>query len=473
MRFIVLAQVFEKLGKTSKRLEKILILRDFFLENKKEVPLIFDLICGNYQRKIDKRSVGISLKTIFSVISFISRKSEREVEVYFNKVGDVGLVAQEFLKDGMQSSFAAKGLDLKDVLVAYDNISRFSGTNKNKFKKEILSNLFLACENELEYKFLARLLIDDLRVGVSEGVLREACVNSLFVRIVGINLVCSKCSYINLNVKNCVSCKEVLDEKSQDEIVSKKFKIVEVDTPKEFIGLDEFIGKRDEEERLKFILRSDYDNHFIKTNEPRVLYNLFLELFEKKYNVLNSFEDVISELREDLTRVIKCEIELGRPIKSMLGTRSNTIKDSFDVSGKPALIDFKYDGLRVQIHNDYGNVRLFSRNLDEITKQFPEVIDFVKVNFSDVSFVVDSECVGFDFEKGVFLPFQMLSRRILSKDVNGVSHIKVVVKAFDLLYLNSETLIDDSYNLRREKLEELFVGRELKQELNFNVEKIK
>ena len=128
---------------------------------------------------------------------------------------------------------------------------------------------------------------------------------------------------------------------------------------------------------MKFILRCNKDNHFVKTNSPRVLYNLFLELFEKKYNVLNSFEDVICELREDLIRVISCEIELGRPIKSMLGTRSNTIKDSFNVSGKPALIDFKYDGLRVQIHNDYGVVKLFSRNLDEITKQFPEVVNFV------------------------------------------------------------------------------------------------
>lgn len=473
MNFGELTEIFEKLGSTSKRLEKTLILRDFYLKNPKEVPIIFDLIAGNYQRKIDKRSIGISLKTVFSVISFISRKTEREVESYFNKIGDVGSVASEFLKGGKQSSFTSKGLTLKEILIAYENISRFSGNNKNKFKKEILGNLFLSCESEVEYKFLARLLIDDLRIGVSEGVLRESVVNSLFTQIIGINLICSKCSYSNLNLKNCLNCGEVLEEKIQEELVSKKYKVLEVDTPEEFIGLDEFIGKVDEEERLKFILRSKRSEHFIKSNSPRNLYNLFLELFEKKYNVLNSFVDAINDIKDDLTRVIKCEIELGRPIKSMLGTRSNTIDDSFSVSGKPALLDFKYDGLRVQIHNDKGSVRLFSRNLDEITKQFPEVVDFIKENFSDVRFIVDSECVGFDFDKGVFLPFQMLSRRILSKDFDNVSHIKVVVKAFDLLYFGSDTLIDYDYSERRDMLDELFVGRELKQELNFSIEKIK
>ena len=67
MKFIEIAKVFERLEKTSKRLEKVLILRDFLLANPKQGPTIFDIIAGNYQREIDKKTLGISLKTIFSV----------------------------------------------------------------------------------------------------------------------------------------------------------------------------------------------------------------------------------------------------------------------------------------------------------------------------------------------------------------------------------------------------------------------
>jgi DNA ligase-1 len=157
----------------------------------------------------------------------------------------------------------------------------------------------------------------------------------------------------------------------------------------------------------------------------------------------------------------------------MIGKRASTINESFEISGKPALADFKYDGLRVQIHNNKGDVSLFSRNLDNITKQFPEIIDFIKENYSDISFVIDSECVGFDFDKQVFLPFQMLSRRIMTKDINDVKHINVVVRAFDVMLLNNENLIDEPYEKRREKLNELFVGRTLSQNINFDFKELK
>ncbi len=473
MKFQLICELFENLGKTSKRLQKILLLRDFYNLNKKEALLIFDLISGNYQRKIDKRSIGISLKTVFSVISFVSKKSEREVEKYFNKVGDIGEVALHFLDENKQTSFLSNSLDLNHITTSFEKIANTSGNNKNKIKKEILSKLFLSANSNLEYKFLARLLIDDLRVGVSEGVLKEALVNSIFPQILEINLICSKCNYINLNTKNCIKCSEILSEKEQEEIVSKKFEILEVDTPEEFIGLENFIGERSEIERLKFILRIDKNKYFVKTKDPRILYNLFLSLFEKYYNLRNSFIDTLKDIDSDLTNLVEPKINLGTPIKSMLGTRANTVEDSFKISDKPAVLDFKYDGLRVQIHNNKGEVQLFSRNLDNITKQFPEVVEFIKINFSDISFVVDSECVGFDFDKMQFLPFQLLSRRILTKDVNSVSHIKVTCKAFDLLYLNGETLIDKSYEKRRELLENLFVGKELIQELNFDISSLK
>ena len=474
MDFLQITQIFEKLETTSKRLNKIIILRDFLEQDRKVAQLIFDMICGNFQRENNKKSVGISLKTIFSVISFLSQKSELQVEKEFNKLGDVGEVAAKLISQAKQSSLLTQTLTLEHVTSAYKKISITSGTNSNKIKKEILANLFLNAKDVLEYKFLARLLIDDLRIGVSEGVLREASVNYLFPKIIGIQNLCDKCFYINLNSKSCLKCNNPIDEKSQQEHFENRFKVVEIGTPKEIIGLDNFIKQEKEiEETLKFALRLNPKTHIISTPEPRYFYKKFLESFEKKYNTLNSFTNIILETKKDLPSILKVNLEYFRPIKSMLGVRSNTVEHSFEVSGMPAVLDYKYDGLRVQIHHKDGHIQLFSRNLDNITKQFPEVIDFIKQNFPKVNFVLDSETVGYDFNTQKYLPFQMLSKRILSKNIEQVNHIKVVVKVFDILKLNDETLIDIPYEKRREMLENLFVNTPIREKIKFDLELLK
>jgi len=473
MKFSEVSDIFSKLESTSKRLEKILLLRRFFMHNKKESPILFDVIASNYQREINRKNLGISIKTIFSVISFVSNSSVKEVEKSFNKLGDIGVVAQNFISKGKQSGLIFSGaLEFEDILDCLNKIVSINGKDSNKIKKELLSKLFLSANSKVEYKFLARILIDDLRIGVSVGVLREVCVNSIFPRIVGIHLICTKCSYINLNMKNCFKCKTKLELSEQEDLVLKTRELVEIGTPKGEVGLEDYFDVKDSDEQVKFALRVDREKYFIKTQNPRFLYNAFLSLFERKYNLINSFSKVIKEISYDLNNILNLEIILGNPIRSMLGTRVNTIDDAFEVSNFPGFIDYKYDGLRVQIHNNFGEVNLFSRNLENITKQFPEVVMYIKENFSDLSFVTDSECVGYDFENQKFLDFQLLSRRILSKNIENVSHIKVIVKIFDIMMLNDKTLIEESYEKRRDILEEIMLNRTLSQELFFDIDKL-
>ncbi|MFW6285664.1 MAG: hypothetical protein ACOC16_00675 [Nanoarchaeota archaeon] len=471
MKFIDVCQILEKLEKNSQRLKKILILRDFLITNKRESKIIFDMIAGNYQRKIDKKTLGISIKTIFSSVTLISRVSQLEIEKRFNKTGDIGEVIAQILEKNKQNYLFTKDLMIEDIEKSFQSISKNIGSNSNKKKKEIISNLFLLAKSKLEYKFITRLLIDDLRVGVSEGSLKESVVNSYFPNIVGIHLMCENCNYINLNLKKCFNCNKDIDLKRQEEIISKKYNIVELETPNYQTSLLDYDIKYFVNQ-LEYAIRRDREKYFIKTQNPRELYNKFLELFEKKYNLINSFEKILTQLDENLNNVLNFEIKLGLPIKSMLGSRSDSIEDSFKTTLKPSIVDFKYDGLRTQIHNKKGEVNIFTRNLEDITKQFPEIIDFIKNNFSDIEFVIDAECVGYDFKNNTFLPFQTLSKRILTKNLSDVSHINVVVKCFDLLYLNGKTLIDENYKNRREILEELFLNRTIIENNNFNVEEL-
>lgn len=472
MDFLEIAKLFENLDGRSKRLEKVLILRDFLLENKKDGKIVFDILAKNYQREINKKNISISVKTIFSVISSISKTREIDIEKKFNKLGDLGSVSVEVLKEKYQQSLLSKKLTIEFINKSLNEIAIITGTNSNKKKKEILSNLYLYANSAVEYKYLSRLLIDDLRIGVSEGVLREAAVNAYFPNVLSIHLICPKCLYVNLHMTNCLKCKTKLDSKGQDELSQKKYQIVELETPKKETSLLDYDIEY-EIKPIEFALRRNRNKYILKSSNSREVYNAFLQYFEKKYNLLNSFRKLLKELDDDILNILNFNIILGSPIKSMLGTRKNTIKDSLELTGLPAFLDYKYDGLRVQIHNNKGEIELFSRNLDNITKQFPEVVDFIRNNFSDLSFVLDTECVGYDFEKEEFLPFQVLSRRIMTKDFSEVSHINVVVKAFDILYIDGKTLIDESYQNRREILEGLFLNRDLKQKLHFDVKKLK
>ena len=463
MHFKEIALLFEKLENTSKQLEKIMLLRDFYNQYPKESPLIFDIIAGNYQRKIGKKSLGISTKTLLEVLHFVSKTSHTKLQKQFNEKGDIGAVSQESFTQSKQTSLQNSTLTLTSITKAFSTISNKTGSNSNKYKKEILSKLFISAQTKIEYKFLARLLIDDLRIGVSHGVLKEAIVNTFFPKIISLHYLCQNCNYINISTTTCFSCREKIDTKNQDSIVEKNFNIHECKTPQEIVGLEKFIPTRDDNEQLAYILRNTKQNEFIKSQTPRELYNSFLNSFEKHYNCLNSFQKIIDKIAKRLDNILNVEIIPHQPVLSMLGTRAKTITDSFSSTGTPALIDYKYDGLRVQIHNQKGEVTLFSRNLEDITKQFPEVVEYIKTNFSDCSFVLDSECVGYDKNKQTYLPFQILSRRILTKNVSSVSSISVVVKTFDILYFNNKTLIDYSYEKRREYMENLYIGRTLVQ----------
>ncbi|MCA9486211.1 hypothetical protein H6501_01060 [Candidatus Woesearchaeota archaeon] len=473
MQFVLVAELFERLEKTSKRQEKVLFLRDFIKEEKKDAGLICDLIAGNYQRQIDKRQLGISVQTLLAALSLTTNKTLDELKKDFSKEGDIGKVAKKTFTTKRNKALFSKDLQLEDIIQSLWNISKKTGTNSNKFKQESIAKLLLSASTEVELKFISRLLIDDLRIGVSIGTLKEACVNALFPAILDVHLLCENCKYLNFNQKNCFRCKKDLDSKNQETIIkASSFVLVEMHAPKHTLGLNEFIPTRSEDEELRYLLRLQAKQHIIKSERARQIYNLFLSLFEQRYNTENSFADILNDLKEDLSQILKTKVRLFKPLLSMLAERANSLSEAFAVTGSPTLLDYKYDGLRVQIHNDKGKVMLFTRNLDNITKQFPEITTYIEKNFSDLSFILDSECVGYDFQSKKYLPFQTLSKRILAKNVQEVSKIKVIVRAFDILLLNEEQLLEEPYEKRRNLLEGLFLNRELKQELSNKKEEL-
>lgn len=173
-----------------------------------------------------------------------------------------------------------------------------------------------------------------------------------------------------------------------------------------------------------------------------------------------------------------CKLQPGVPLKPMLAKPTKSITEVLDrFEGKDFSCEYKYDGERAQIHflahtagqdfatpvaasgkNDKGVSNIFSRNSEDLSKKYPDVLAKLPTWIKDgvQSFVLDCETVAWDVKDKKVLPFQQLMTR-KRKDVKVEDvKVKVCVFAFDLLYLNGEPLVNKSFRERREAMHEAF-----------------
>jgi DNA ligase-1 len=152
--------------------------------------------------------------------------------------------------------------------------------------------------------------------------------------------------------------------------------------------------------------------------------------------------------RKGVRGVERIGVELGVPILSMLCQRVKDLGQIKTKIGYPVAVEEKYDGERIQIHKKGDKVRLYSRRLENITAQFPDVVAAVKKNVKARNCVIDSEVMPVD-KKGNLLPFQVLMRRRRKHEVEKyVKKVPVTLFAFDILYLNGKSLIREPYKKR-------------------------
>ena len=145
----------------------------------------------------------------------------------------------------------------------------------------------------------------------------------------------------------------------------------------------------------------------------------------------------------------------GKPIRLQLAIRTESIEEALKAVGKPAQCEFKIDGFRLQIHFDGRETKLFTRSMENVTKQFPDVVKTVTGNVKGQDFILDSEVVGHKDE--IYLPFQNISQRIKRKyDIeNTAKNFPVEVDIFDVVYHNGKNLMNSPLSERRKLLEKI------------------
>ncbi len=187
------------------------------------------------------------------------------------------------------------------------------------------------------------------------------------------------------------------------------------------------------------------------------------KVLEGAYNKVSDL-GLIGEVlwQEGLKGVEKLDVTVGRPIRSQLCERITTPEAVIEKFKGSAHVQFKYDGFRVQIHKDGNKVRLFSRNLEETTLMFPDLIEGVLNQVKAKTAIFDSEALAYNPESEEFLPFQETTKR---RRKHGIAEAQksLPLKAFvfDLMYLNGKSLIDSPVESRIKGLDSSIEGSDV------------
>ena len=155
-------------------------------------------------------------------------------------------------------------------------------------------------------------------------------------------------------------------------------------------------------------------------------------------------------------RLDEAALHVGRPIRFML---ASPVADSAEVIrrvGAEAWIEDKYDGIRAQLHvTSAGEPQLFSRDLNDVTRSFPEIAEAARALRDDAPMVIDGELVP--WRAGSVLDFASLQTRLgrVKPSAELLAEIPVVMVAFDLLHHAGEDLLEAPLRTRRARLEAL------------------
>jgi DNA ligase-1 len=367
-------------------------------------------------------------------------------------------------------------MDYSKLVEVYEELS---GTTKKLEKIDILSKFLPELKSHEEWIYLLRGRVfpdyDEREFGISTQLTIKAISKASGVSSEEILEKFKKVGDVGEIAEDLVG------KKRQSTLFSKKLKVSKVFD--NLHKLAEIEGKGAVDRKLgfvvelltsasgkeaKYIVRTLLNDLRIGVAEATIRDSISKSFFEGDGEMANTIEEA-HDLSNDFAEVLniaskgkkgfdKIGLIPGRAMKVMLPVKVTEIKEAFRICGKPLAVEHKYDGFRVVINKDEtGKISLFTRRLDNVTKQFPDVVKIVKEKIKAKSFILDSEVVGYDFSKKKYLPFEAVSQRIRRK--HGIEDLMkklpVEINVFDVMYLDGKSITDLSFEERRKLLEKV------------------
>ena len=177
MLYNELVTVYQDLDSTTKRLEKTNILSNFLAKVGEEEPEILPIVTllslGRIFPTWSEEELGLGAKLLMKAISMVVGVSPEEVENQMRETGDIGLAAEKLYQKKSQITLFTRPLTIEKVYSNLVKMAEISG-NRAQFKKIDYLMELLSSASPLEAKYLTRTVLEELRVGVGEGTIRDA-----------------------------------------------------------------------------------------------------------------------------------------------------------------------------------------------------------------------------------------------------------------------------------------------------------
>jgi len=183
---------------------------------------------------------------------------------------------------------------------------------------------------------------------------------------------------------------------------------------------------------------------------------------ERAFNVCSDLARVAEVLAKDgLDSLKRIQASVGRPIRMMAAKKLSEPAEIIEKAGPEVLVEYKYDGERVQVHKNGKDVILFSRRQEQITEQYPDVVELVRHQIEAETCILEGECIAIDPTTGGTRPFQELMRRRRKTDIDRMSEeVPVAVRFFDILFHKGEDVTALPMVERRKLLESIVQSSE-------------
>jgi len=376
MEYCELVNLYGKLDKTSSRLEKVKILSDFLkkIAQKKEFQWIY-LFKGRVLPDYDSGEFGISDHLIIKALSFSFGIEKEVIQEKLRKIGDIGEIAKELAEKKKQRELFFKKLTIQKVFENLKKLISITGKGAIEKKINLIAELLSQSSGE-EAKFIVRTLLSDLRIGIADGVIRDAICEAFF---------------------------------------------------------------SDEKEEMQ-------------------------EKVEEAFEISGDFALVFKAAATGKRALEEIDIVPGKPVRVMLAIKVADLEEAFEVCGKKVALEYKYDGFRMIISKKDKEIKLFTRKLEDVSLQFPDVLSVALENVKGDSFVLDSEVVGFNPDTKEYMPFEAISQRIKRKYEieNLVRKLPVEVNVFDILYYNGKSTMKLPFIERRRIIEKIVKAEDFK-----------
>jgi DNA ligase-1 len=178
MDYLTLAETYEKLEAVSSKLEKSKIVAELLSKTPTELlPKVVLLCLGRVFPSYYQLELGVATQMMIRAISKATGFSQGEIEEIFKKTGDLGLAAEKCLEKRKQVSLFKKKLTVDYVFESLQKLATITGEGSQEKKLSLIAGL-LTFAKPKEARYIVRTILGELRIGVAEGIIRDAIVEA-------------------------------------------------------------------------------------------------------------------------------------------------------------------------------------------------------------------------------------------------------------------------------------------------------